>query len=113
LCRVLVFEFFVDNVDIGEFEGKKVLEVGSKYVNGSLRPFIEKFLKPKEYIGIDIEPGKFVDVVMPAEKLLDYFDYESFDVVICVETLEHILNWRSAINNMKGVLKRGGYISQL
>jgi SAM-dependent methyltransferase len=113
LCRVSVFEFFVDNVDIREFEGKRVLEVGSKYVNGSVRPFIERFLKPREYIGIDIEPGKFVDMIVPAEELSNYFDRESFDVVICTETLEHVLDWKSAINNMKEVLKCGGYISRL
>jgi hypothetical protein len=73
LRRVLVFEFFVGNVDIGEFEGKMVLEVESKYVNGSVRPFIKRFLKPREYIGIDIEPGKFIDITVPAEKLLNYF----------------------------------------
>ena len=50
--------------------------------------------------------------MIPAERLLDYFGHESFDVVICTETLEHIMDWRSAINNMKGVLKRGGYISR-
>jgi len=111
MCRVLVFEFFIDNVRIEEFKGKRVLEVGSRYVNGSIRPFIEKFLKPREYIGVDIMPGKFVDMLVPAEKLLDTFGPESFDVVVCTETLEHILNWRSAINNMKGVLKRGGYIT--
>ena len=110
--RTLVFEFFIDSADIKEFKGKRILEVGSKYVNGSIRPFIERFLKPREYIGTDIEPGKFVDVVIPAERLLDYFGHESFDVVICTETLEHIMDWRSAINNMKGVLKRGGYISR-
>jgi SAM-dependent methyltransferase len=110
MCRVPVFEFFIENVDKWEFEGRRVLEVGSKYINGSIRPFIERFLKPAEYIGTDIEPGKFVDVVMPAEKLLNYFGPEAFDVVICTETLEHIPDWRSAINNLKGVLKNNGYL---
>ncbi|MGQ9691607.1 MAG: class I SAM-dependent methyltransferase [Thermoproteota archaeon] len=110
MCRVLIFEFFIDNVRAEEFEGKRVLEVGSKYVNGSIRPFIEKFLKPREYIGVDIEPGKFVDVIVPAEKLVDCLGRETFDVVICTETLEHISDWRAAINNMKECLKSGGYI---
>jgi hypothetical protein len=33
---VPVLEFFIDNVDIQEFRDKRVLEVGSKYVNGSV-----------------------------------------------------------------------------
>lgn len=110
MCNVAVLEFFIENARVSEFKGKSVLEVGSKYVNGSVRPFIEKYLQPKEYIGIDIEPGKFVDLVLPAEKLLEHFGYESFDVVISTEVLEHVVDWRVVLYNMKGVLRRGGYI---
>jgi hypothetical protein len=35
-----------------EFEGKNILEVGAKYVNGSVRPLIEKFCKPDKYVGV-------------------------------------------------------------
>jgi SAM-dependent methyltransferase len=83
--------------------------VGSKYVNGSVRPLIEKFCKPKEYVGIDVESGKFVDLLLPAEKLLEYFGTEHFDVVISTELLEHVQDWRLVINNIKMVLKCGGY----
>jgi hypothetical protein len=44
--------------------------VGSKYVNGSVRPLIKRFLKLREYMGVDVEPRKFIDVVLPAEDLL-------------------------------------------
>jgi len=59
---------------------------------------------------MDIEPGKYVDVVLPAEKLVNCFGPESFDVVISTELLEHVHDWRIVVNNMKTVLKRGGYI---
>jgi predicted SAM-dependent methyltransferase len=98
------------NVDCREFNGKIVLEVGSKFVNGSVRPLIERFCNPKEYIGVDLEPGKYVDLVLPAEGLTNCFGPESFDVVISTEVLEHVYDWRVVINNMKVVLKRGGYI---
>jgi SAM-dependent methyltransferase len=107
---VAVIEFFIECVKKEEFEGKRVLEVGSKYVNGSVRPFIERFCSPKEYLGVDIEPGKFVDLILPAEKLVEYFGPESFDVVIATELLEHVQNWRLVVGNLKSVLKRGGYI---
>ena len=110
MCNASVIEFFIDTVDCEEFRGKRVLEVGSKYVNGSVRPFIEKFCKPKEYIGIDIEKGKFVDIVLPAEKLVEYFGENSFDVVISTEVLEHVKDWRVVITNMKLVVKPLGYI---
>jgi len=112
MCRVPVFEFLFENVRVEEFKDRSVLEVGSKYVNGSIRPFIERFLRPREYIGIDIEPGKYVDIILHAEKLLEYFGANRFDIVISTETLEHIRDWRVAITNMKAVLKPEGYISQ-
>jgi len=40
------------------FNDKRVLEISSKFVNGSVRPLIERFCKPREYIGVDIEPGR-------------------------------------------------------
>jgi len=110
MCSIPVIEFFIEQVKPEEFMNRRILEVGSRYVNGSVRPLIEKFFQPREYIGIDIEPGKFVDIVMPAEKLLDYFGPESFDVVISTAVLEHVKDWRIVINNMKSVLRKGGYI---
>jgi len=110
MCSITVIEFFLENVKKEEFKNKMVLEVGSRYVNGSIRPLIENFCSPKEYIGIDIQPGIFVDIVLPVEKLVEYFGPESFDVVISTEVLEHVKDWRLAISNMKNVLKPGGYI---
>ncbi|MEM0085025.1 MAG: methyltransferase domain-containing protein [Candidatus Methanomethylicia archaeon] len=110
MCNVAVIEFFIEHVELEEFRDKRILEVGSKYINGSVRPFIERFLKPREYIGIDIEPGKFVDLILPAENVLKYFGEESFDVVIATELLEHVKNWRLVVYNMKAVLKSNGYI---
>ena len=108
--NVAMLDFFLRNVDCEEFNDRRVLEVGSQFVNGSVRSLIERFCKPKEYIGVDIEPGRYVDIVLPAEKIVEYFGVESFDVVISTELLEHVQNWRLVINNMKSVLKRGGYI---
>jgi len=110
MCNVAVIEFFIEHVRPSEFHGKRVLEVGSKYVNGSIRPLVERFFKPKEYLGIDIEPGKFVDMVLPAEEIVKYFGEESFDIIISTELLEHVSSWRVVINNIKAALKRGGYV---
>ena len=70
--NVAVLDFFMRTVNCEEFNGKRVLEVGSKFVNGSVRPLIERFCQPKEYIGVDIEPGRYVDVILPAEKPVSY-----------------------------------------
>jgi SAM-dependent methyltransferase len=109
--NIAVLEFFIENAQKEELENKRILEVGSKYVNGSVRPLIEKFFKPREYIGVDIEEGKFVDIICDAENLIDYFGKETFDVVVATELLEHVKDWRKVINNMKEVLKQNVYIS--
>ncbi len=108
--HVAVLDFFMRSVDCGEFAGRRVLEVGSRFVNGSVRPLIERFCRPREYVGVDIEPGKYVDVILPAERLVEYFGPESFDAVISTEVLEHVFDWRTVVNNMKAVLKPGGFI---
>jgi len=110
MCNVAVIEFFIEHAEPTEFHGKRVLEVGSRYVNGSVRPFVERFLEPKEYLGIDIGPGKFVDMVVPAEDIVKRFGEESFDVIISTELLEHVRDWRAVINNMKAAVKREGYV---
>jgi len=61
-------------------------------------------------LGVDLEPGKFVDLILPAEKLVEHPRSETFDVVIATELLEHVQDWRLVIDNIKGVLKRGGYL---
>jgi SAM-dependent methyltransferase len=86
---------------------ERVLEVGSRNVNGSLRDYIEP--RCDEYIGIDMEAGKGVDIVMPAEDLTKRFGAE-FDIVVCTEMLEHAEDWRTAINQMKSVLSPDGLI---
>jgi hypothetical protein len=108
--HIPVLEFFIENMQAEDFNQKRVLEVGSKYVNGSVRPIIEKFYSPKEYVGVDIEPGKYVEVVLPAEKIAEHFGPESFDVLITTEMLEHVKDWREIVNALKTVIKRGGIL---
>lgn len=76
-------------------------------VNGSVRAFVE-MLRPARYVGVDIAPGRGVDEIVPAEKLLARFGVDAFDVVICTEMMEHARLWRDAVLNMKSVLKPGG-----
>ena len=44
------------------------------------------------------------------ENLLSHFGDNKFDVVISTEVLEHIYDWKTAVKNMKGVLKPEGLI---
>lgn len=89
----------------GPFE--KVLEVGSRNVNGSIKDFISGY---KEYTGIDMIDGKDVDIVMNAHDLLKRWDRPTFDVIFCCETLEHDNKFWITVENMRTILKPGGWL---
>ena len=89
--------------------GRKILEVGSLDVNGSLREHVMS-LSPESYTGVDILPGRGVDVLCRVEDLVTRFGENKFDVIICTEMLEHVRAWRAAVANMKRCLLRGGLI---
>lgn len=76
------------------FTEKKVLEIGSLDINGSIR----QFFKDCEYIGVDLGEGKGVDVVAKGEEL-EYPD-NSFDVVASCECFEHNEQWEATFRNM-------------
>lgn len=54
--------------------------------------------------------GPGVDEVCDAEDLLTRFGASSFDLVVCTEMLEHVLDWRTVVRNLKGVLAEGGVV---
>jgi len=101
--------FAAKNLNKEEIIKKKVLEVGSYNINGSIRPLIESW-KPKEYIGVDIIRGVGVDFICDANNLIEKFGKNSFDVVIATEVLEHVKDWKRVISNIKNVCKPNGII---
>jgi SAM-dependent methyltransferase len=88
-------EFFVD---------KRVLEVGSLDINGSVRSCFSRC----EYIGLDVAAGKGVDVVCQGQ------DYDapdaSFDVVLSCEAMEHNPYWKATFLNMIRLCRPGGLL---
>jgi SAM-dependent methyltransferase len=104
-----VTEFVRERLNRTDVAGRSVLEVGSLDVNGSVRPEIES-LKPAMYLGVDIVSGARVDEICDVRHLVDHYGNESFDVVVSTELLEHVRDWKGAINNMKRVLRPGGIL---
>lgn len=93
-------------------QGKRLLEIGSRDVcgqNGPAREFFQS-LKPFEYIGVDYEDGVGVDVKLNANDIVNEFGLERFDVVVSLETLEHVSNWKYVVRNMKRVLTKEGVL---
>ena len=83
------------------FINKRVLEIGSYNVNGTIRDLFENC----DYIGVDIAPGNCVDVVSKAH---EYKSDELFDVVCSCEMLEHDMYLDLSLKNMVNLLKPNG-----
>lgn len=81
-----------------------VLEVGSYNVNGALRETLPIT------VGIDMRDGPGVDVVVSACSLVAEFGIESFDCVCSADALEHIEDWKTAMQQMWDVLKPSGVL---
>lgn len=83
----------------------RVLDVGSRDVNGTYRPIVEDIMG-WTYIGIDIEDGPNVD------KIVDPYEFNfhdsTFDVVISGSTMEHVRAPWIWIKELVRVLKPGG-----
>ena len=89
---------------IPNLEGKKILDVGSYDVNGTLKPIFEKGI----YTGLDMESGPNVDVVSDAHNIP--FDNEHFDIVTSSSCFEHDDMFWVTFLEMCRVVKPGGYL---
>ncbi len=87
-----------------KFRLKRVLEVGSKNINGSPR----KYFWFCNYTGVDLSAGKGVDEIGFIHELRHTKDLTGFDVCISTECLEHDVYWRETLTDMFRRLKAGG-----
>jgi len=87
------------------FNGKKVLEIGSLYINGSLRDI---FQGTSEYVGVDLGAGLGVDVISRGHKILFQDNY--FDASVSAECFEHDQFWDKTFQKMVDVTKPQGFI---
>ncbi len=109
MCNQACIDFGRDNLHREDIVGKKVIEIGARDVNGSLRPFVEA-LDPKIYVGVDLEEGPGVDEICNVYDLAAKFGEKSFDLVISSEMVEHVQDWRRAFSQIKSILAPGGVV---
>ncbi len=86
----------------------EILEVGAKEVNGSARPVCQE--RAQRYMGVDIEQGEGVDVLVDANHLTEHFGKDVFDIVISTEMVEHVYDWPNVLYEMLSILKPGGLL---
>lgn len=89
-----------------DLEAARILEIGACDVNGSLR---QHALPTTDYVGIDLEDGPGVDIVIEPGALLPVED-DSFDLVVASSVLEHDPAFWMTFLEMCRKAKKGGYI---
>lgn len=85
-------------------ENKKILDIGSYDVNGTMKPIFQK----GQYIGLDMEQGPNVDIVGVSHEVP--FEKDEFDIVISSSCFEHDDMFWISYQEMCRVLKPGGYM---
>lgn len=83
----------------------KVIDTGSLDVNGSYRSL---FPPNTEFIGLDLEAGNGVDMILENPYHLP-FDDNSIDVIVSGQMLEHCPHFWLVFDEFKRVLKPEGY----
>ena len=101
----------------------KVLEIGSLIVEGQEHLSVRKYFPEAEYVGVDMQQGNGVDVV---EDFIDFankcdnenfdgtgycYDHEEeFDLILCLDMLEHAKEPFEVIESAKQCLKPNGVL---
>jgi len=85
------------------------LDVGARVVDGQRLSYSSLFSGMKcSYLGMDIEPGENVDIVVGNPYDWKELKSDSFDLVICGQALEHIPYFWDVFQEMARVLKPEG-----
>jgi len=88
---------------------KKILEIGSRQaINQNELADLRSLFPNAKYVGLDMQEGPGVDMVASAEKLP--FQDSSFDLVLCLETLEHAEHPWLITSEIQRVVKKNGFV---
>jgi SAM-dependent methyltransferase len=104
-------QIYIQN-QLSDFKGP-YLEVGSKD-HGNTQDIKSLFSQKEKYVGIDMEDGRRVDVVLDLSKSMAEIDGKlgklRFGTIFCLSVLEHCEDPFLIANNLTNLLKPGGQI---
>lgn len=86
------------------FNNKRVLEIGSLNLNGTIRDYFSDC----KFVGVDLSFGDSVDVICEGQNY--NAPDESYDVVCSTECFEHNLHWFETFKNMIRICKSDGLV---
>lgn len=81
-----------------------LLEVGAKDENGTVRSVVDVT------VGVDMRPGKCVDLVCDVKDLPKHYPNGHFDACISANTLEHVEDWKAFCQVTWDMVKEGGWL---
>ena len=99
------FNLFCD-VYLEILKPRKILEIGSLDVNGSIRNTCPKYA---EFVGVDLEAGQGVDIVIDNPYYLP-FPNGTFDCIVASSVFEHSNFFWELFNEIMRVLSPGGLV---
>ena len=99
-------EFCHDYLAARQDEPLTIVDLGSCDYNGSYRPIFAR--KPWHYLGVDLAPGKNVDLVLREAYHWRELQSDSVDVLVSGQTFEHTEFFWETILEITRVLKPGG-----
>jgi len=99
-------EFCRDYLAARDSQRLTIIDLGSCDYNGSYRSIFAH--KPWRYVGVDLTPGKNVDLVLRDPYHWRELETESVDVLVSGQTFEHTEFFWETIFEIARVLKPGG-----
>lgn len=101
-----IWHYIQSNTDLFEKKGISLLHISPEYC------FYEKFKKIRDiqYLPVDkFEPGyDYMPLTKDFDLLNENLEPEKYDFIICNHVLEHIVDDKTAIDNLFLLLKKGG-----